>query len=112
MASWKSSIILKEIKKPSGNLLRDKAKNKWRFEIFRENFKIYIWKSQWKIDFLPIFYPIFLGLCHFKQLWKTAPFSTILLVSGELPLAGAPGNVVRDWNQNRLDSTNPYDLPL
>ena len=40
--------------------------------------------SQWKIVFLPIFYPIFLDICHFKQLWKIAPFSTtIFSVSGE-----------------------------
>ena len=27
-------------------------------------------KSQWKIDFLPIFYPIFQDLCHFIHLWN------------------------------------------
>ena len=56
---WKSLIIQKEIKKPSGKLLRVLAKNQLRFEIFEKNFKIYIQKSQWEIDFLPVFSPIF-----------------------------------------------------
>ena len=41
---------------------------------FWENFKIYIKKSQWKIDFLPIFSPIFQNLCHFMHLWNTQIF--------------------------------------
>ena len=67
---WKSLILLKEINKPSGKFLRVWAKNKLRFEIFRENFKIYIQKSQWKIDFLTIFSPIFQEFCHFIHLWS------------------------------------------
>ena len=43
-------------------------------EIGWDNFKIYIEKSQCKIDFLSIFYPSFPDLCHFKQLWKIRPF--------------------------------------
>ena len=39
-----------------------------------ENFEIYIRKSLWKIDFLPIFYPIFPDHCHFIKLWKIRPF--------------------------------------
>ena len=34
------------------------------------------------IDFLPIFYPIFLDLCHFVQLYKITPISTNFSVSG------------------------------
>ena len=41
---------------------------------FWENFKIYIRKSQWKLDFQAIFSPIFKDLCHFIQLWKIPPF--------------------------------------
>ena len=37
---------------------------------FWENFKIYMQKSQWKIDFLPILSPIFQDLCHFINLCK------------------------------------------
>ena len=48
--------------------------NQLRFENSRENFRIYIRKSQWKIDFLPIFSPIFQDLFHFIQLWKIPPF--------------------------------------
>ena len=64
-------------------------------EICWENFEIYIQKSQWKIDFLCFFYPIFLNHCHFKHLWKITPFSTtIFSVSGDIPPspppAGAP----------------------
>ena len=52
-------------------------------EICWENFEIFIYKSQCKIDFLSIFYPFFPDLCHFIQLWKIIPFSTtILSVSG------------------------------
>ena len=43
-------------------------------EICWDNFEIYIYKSQWKIDFLSIFYPILPDLCHFIQLWKITPF--------------------------------------
>ena len=31
-------------------------------------------KSQWKIDFLPIFSPIFQNFCHFMHLWNTKFF--------------------------------------
>ena len=60
---------------PSVKFLRVWAKNLW-IEISWENFEIYIYKSQWKIDFLSIFYPIFQDRCHFIQLWKITPFST------------------------------------
>ena len=33
-----------------------------------------VYKSQWKIDFLSIFYPIFPDLCYFIKLWKITPF--------------------------------------
>ena len=42
MEFWKSLIILKEIKKPSGKSLRVWAKNQLRFEIFEKIFEIYI----------------------------------------------------------------------
>ena len=56
-------------------ILRVWAKRKLRFEIFRDNFKIYIRKSQRKNDILPIFSPIFQVICQFIQLWKITPFS-------------------------------------
>ena len=31
-------------------------------------------KSQWKIDFLPIFSPIFQDFCHFLHLWNIPKF--------------------------------------
>ena len=78
----KSLVILKEIKN-TGKFLRVWAKNQLRFEIFLENFKINIRKSQWEIDSLPIFSPIFQNLWQFIQLWKITPFSTtIFSVSG------------------------------
>ena len=78
MRYWKSLIILKEVKKPRGTFLRVWAKNKARFENSWEIFEIYIGKSQWKIDFLAIFSPIFQDLSRFIQLWKIAPFSTTI----------------------------------
>ena len=43
-----------------------------------------------KINFLPIFYPIFQHLCHFIHIWKITPFSTtILSLSGDIPPACA-----------------------
>ena len=47
---WKSLIILKGIKKQR-QIFRVWVKNQLRFEIFWENFKIYIWKSQEKLIF-------------------------------------------------------------
>ena len=73
------------------------------------NIKIYIQKSQWKIDFLSIFYPIFLDLCHFIQLWKITPFFSNYFfglwgggVSPCLPSAGVPLNCSRN---SRYSST-------
>ena len=71
---WKSLIILKEIKKPSGTFLRIWAKNQLWGEIFWETFKIYIRKSQLIIDIQLIFYPNLQDLCHFIQLSKITPF--------------------------------------
>ena len=51
------------MKKPSDRFLRVCAKNQLGFEIFG---KIYILKSQWKIDFLPIFSPIFSNLAKIE----------------------------------------------
>ena len=39
-----------------------------------EKFEIYREKSQWKIDILFIFYPIFQDHCHFIQIWKITAF--------------------------------------
>ena len=72
--------------------------------------KIYIQKSQWKIDFLLFFSPIFQDLCHFIQLWKITPFSpTIFSVSGggALPPMRAPlviGDIFHD--QSRVLTRN------
>ena len=53
-------------------------------DISLENFEIYIIKSQWKIDFLPIFYLIFQDLCQFIDLLKITPFLyNIFLFVGE-----------------------------
>ena len=77
MEFWKDLINLKEIKKPSGIFFAFglKTNEDW-------SFLIYIRKSQWKIDFLPIFYPILLELCHFIQLSKRPQFFYIFSVSG------------------------------
>ena len=63
MDSWKSFITLQEIKKPSCKYLRVWAKNQLRF-------KIYIQKSQWKIDLLPNLSHIFQDFCNFIHLWN------------------------------------------
>ena len=55
----KSLLILKEIIKTSGKLLRVWAKNQWRLKFVEKILKFTYKKSQWKIDFLSIFYPIF-----------------------------------------------------
>ena len=43
---------------------------------FWENFKRWIWKPHWKIDFLTIFYQIFQELCHSTKLLKITEFFT------------------------------------
>ena len=53
---WES--LIKEIKEPGGKFLRVWAKNQLWFEIFEKILK-FTQKSQWKIDFLRIFSPIF-----------------------------------------------------
>ena len=58
MVYWKSLIILKEIMKPSGKVLRVWAKNPIKIWNFWENFKISIRKSQWKIDFSSFLYDV------------------------------------------------------
>ena len=90
MGYWKSLIIQKEIKNPSGKFLLVLAKNQLIFEGFWENFKIYlqtsdgnlqkftnyklqiknykIYKNTMENWFLAIFYPIFQDHCHFIQL--------------------------------------------
>ena len=52
---------------------------------FWENLKIYIQKSQWKIDFLPIFSPIFQDFCHFLHLCNIPKFG------------GSRGNLTPGW---------------
>ena len=52
-----------------------------------------MYKSQWKIDFLSNFYPIFPDLCHFIQLYKITPFFYNFSVSGgggSFPPCGRP----------------------
>ena len=50
--SLKSSVNLKEFKKPSGKTLRYMAKNQFRIEIFEKKICFFfIRKSQWKIEF-------------------------------------------------------------
>ena len=49
----KSLIILKQIKKSSGKRLRVWGDKPIKILNFRENFKIYTQKSQWKIDCYP-----------------------------------------------------------
>ena len=58
-----SFLILKEIRKPSVTLFALWPKP-MEIEISWEKFEIYIKKSQVKIDFLSIFYPIFQDRCH------------------------------------------------
>ena len=52
---WKPFVNMKEIKKPSYTLLRVWAKNQLRCEPFEKSFLIYIRKSQFKIEFQPIY---------------------------------------------------------
>ena len=69
MVSWKSFIILKEIKLPAGSYLRicykNKAWNCWA------TFYIYKRKSQQEIEFLPIFYSLSWTFGIFTALEKT-----------------------------------------
>ena len=53
MACWKSLGNLKETKKPRGKILQVLEQHQLRFEMF-ENFRNYIRKSQWKIEFSTI----------------------------------------------------------
>ena len=71
---WKNLIIQKEIMKPKRQIFASLGEKPIKIWNVWENFKIYIRKSQWKIDFLPIFSPIFQELCQFIQLWKIKPF--------------------------------------
>ena len=66
MVSWNFLIILKEIKERSGKYLSVWAQHLWRLKILN----LYIYKFQWKIDFLSIFYPTLQELCGFIQLPK------------------------------------------
>ena len=43
-------------------------------EISWENFEIYTYKSQWKIDFLSIFYPFFPDLSFYTALENNTIF--------------------------------------
>ena len=47
-----------------------------KIEISEKTSKFTYENPQWKIDCLPIFYPIFQVICHFIRLWKITPFST------------------------------------
>ena len=55
MEFWKALIISKEIKKPSDKIFERLGNKPIKIWNFWENSKMYMQKSQWKIDFLPIF---------------------------------------------------------
>ena len=104
MSYLKFLIILKEIKKPSGTFMRVLAKNQLRFEKSWEIFIIYIGKSKWKIDFLPIFSPIFQDLSFNTALENYSIFLQQFFWFGgggfylpPLPPAGAPVICIRNY---------------
>ena len=55
---------------------------------FRENFQIYIQKSQWKTDFLPICSPIFKDFCHFIHLLNISKFLGLVWRGSSAGLGG------------------------
>ena len=63
-----------------------------------ENFEIYIYKSQRKIHFLSIFYPIFPDLYHFIQLGKITPFFYNIFFG----FGGAHSGAHAHWEQKCL----------